>query len=324
MTHPSTSPSAHPFRFGVIAEHIPSRKVLVATAQRAEAAGYATLLIRDHFIAEPFGDQLAPLLALMLAAAVTRTLRVGTMVIDNDYRHPVMLAKEAATLDLLSGGRLELGLGAGWARDEYAAAGMPYDAPGVRITRLAEAVRILRGLWSGEAFSFAGEHYTVAGLTNFPLPVQRPLPLLIGGGAKRMLSLAAREADIIGILTSSVATGTLVSEVNERMPARVAEKIGWIRDAAGNRFPAIELSAIITLLITDDREAVAARYARDTAWGGVTVTDVLAMPSVFIGTVDEIAADMRARREQFGFSYFVVSDALLDAAAPLVARLAGT
>lgn len=319
-----TNPLTHPFRFGVTAEHAQSRDALIALAQRTEAAGYATLLIRDHFIAEPFGSQLAPLPALTLAAAVTQTLRVGTMVIDNDYRHPVMLAKEAATLDLLSGGRLELGLGAGWARDEYTAAGMPYDAPGVRITRLAEAVRILRGLWAGDAFSFTGEHYTVTGLTSYPMPVQRPLPLFIGGGAKRMLSLAAREADIIGILTSSVATGTLVSPAAERMPARVTEKIGWIRDAAGDRFPAIELSTTIALVITNDREAAAAQFARDAGWGDIAATDVLAMPTIFIGTVDEVAADMRARREQFGFSYLVVSDAMLDTAAPLVARLAGT
>jgi len=315
---------AHPFRFGVIAEHMHTRDDVIATARRVEAAGFATLLLRDHFIAEPFGDQLAPLPALAFAAAVTTTLRVGTMVIDNDYRHPVMLAKEAATLDLLSGGRLELGIGAGWARDEYAAAGMPYDPAGVRITRFAESVHILKGLWSGEPFRFTGEHYTISDLTSFPLPTQRHLPLLIGGGAKRMLSLAAREADIVSVLTSSVASGTLSTIVEERTAPRVAEKISWIRDAAGSRFPALELSVIITLIVTDDRKATARRYADGLGWHDIAVADVLAMPAVFIGTVDEIATDMRARREEFGFSYFVVSDRVLADATLVVARLAGT
>ena len=319
-----TMTATHPFRLGVIAEHMHTRDEVITTARRVESAGFATLLLRDHFIAEPFGNQLAPFPTLALAAAVTTTLRVGTMVIDNDYRHPVMLAKEAATLDLLSGGRLELGIGAGWARDEYAAAGMPYDPAGVRITRFAESVRILKGLWSGEPFRFTGEHYTISDLTSFPLPTQRPLPLLIGGGAKRMLSLAAREADIVSVLTSSVASGTMSTIVEERTAPRVAEKIGWIRDAAGSRFGALELSVIITLIVTDDREAAARQYADGLGWHDIAVADVLAMPAVFIGTVGEIATDMRARREEFGFSYFVVSDRVLADAALVVARLAGT
>src|SRR5918996_3098667 len=163
-----------PFRFGVIGEAIASREGLLGEARRAEDLGYATLLLRDHFVPEPFGDQLAPMVALTAAAGVTRTLRVGSLVLDNDYRHPVMLAKEAATLDLLSEGRFELGIGAGWLRDEYDAAGMPFDPPGVRVGRLEEALEVLKGLLAGQALTFKGEHYTVDGIAGVPVPVQRP------------------------------------------------------------------------------------------------------------------------------------------------------
>jgi len=186
------------FRFGVVGEGIRSGPELVATARRAEELGYDTLLLRDHFVAAPFGDQLAPMVALMAAAAATRTLRVGTLVLDNDYRHPVLLAKEAATLDLLSGGRFELGIGAGWARDEYERAGMAFDPPGIRVDRLEEAVRVLKGLFAGSALTFPGHHYSVTELQSFPMPAQRPHPpILIGAGSTRMLSIAGREADIV-------------------------------------------------------------------------------------------------------------------------------
>lgn len=158
------------FRFGVVGESIRSGADLADTARRAEELGYDVLTLRDHFVTEPFGDQLAPMVALASAASATSTLRLGTMVLSNDFRHPVMLAKEAATLDHLSGGRFELGLGAGWLREEYEAAGMPFDRPGTRVGRLAESLQILRALLSGEKTTFAGEHYTVDGLTVFPRP----------------------------------------------------------------------------------------------------------------------------------------------------------
>lgn len=314
----------HPFRFGIMAEHVTTRDALISAAQRAETLGYATFLIRDHFIAEPFGDQFAPSTALVMAAAATTTLRVGTMVFDNDYRHPVLLAKEAATLDVLSGGRLELGIGAGWARDEYARAGMSYDAAGVRITRLEESLHILKGLFAGEPFTFSGAHYQIAGLQNFPVPTQRPSPpILIGGGRKRVLSLAGREANIVGVLTSSVASGTLSADPTERLAESVAEKIGWIRAAAGDRFPRIELSLVPSFVISDDREKAAAAFAHARGWDDISVAQALAMPSVFIGSFDEIAAEMTTRREQYGFSYYVVSDNEMELLVPVVAQLAG-
>src|SRR5919109_2712317 len=163
-----------PFRFGVIGEAITSREGLLGEARRAEDLGYATLLLRDHFVPEPFGVQLAPMVALSAAAGATRTLRVGSLVLDNDYRHPVMLAKEAATLDLLSEGRFELGIGAGWSRAEYRRAGLPFDEPAVRVGRLEEALQVLKGLLAGHPLTFEGEHYTIDGIAGFPVPVQRP------------------------------------------------------------------------------------------------------------------------------------------------------
>lgn len=314
-----SSATQRAFRFGVIAEQMTTAAAWRNLAQRAEALGYAVLLIRDHFIAEGFGHQFAPFSALATAAAVTTRLRVGTMVIGNDYRHPVMLAKEAATLNLLSDGRFELGLGAGWMRNEYLQAGMAYDPPGVRVDRLAEAIRVIKGLCAGDPLHFSGAHYRIDGLESYPAPVQ--LPLLIGGGKRRVLELAGREADSVGILTSSVASGSLVADPQERMPEAVAEKISWVRRGAGARFAQIELSLIPWIMITDDRREATEAYIRRQGWHGMSVETVWAMPSVFVGTIAEIAATMEQRRAEYGFSYYVVGDAELEACAPLVERL---
>ena len=313
-----------PFRFGVLGETLSSREDLVQTARAAEGLGYATFLIRDHFVAEPFGRQLAPLAALATVAAVTETLRIGTLVLDNDYRHPVVLAKEAASLDLLSGGRLELGLGAGWLRAEYEQAGIPFDRAGVRIDRFVEALRVLKGLFADAPFTFAGDHYAIAGLHSFPRPAQRPHPpILVGAGGRRMLAIAAREADIIGILTASVASGVLSSDPAERSAANVARKVEWVRQAAGDRFPAIELSLVASVALAANARRAAERYARAQGWGGIPVEQVLDMPSVLVGPVDQIVEQLRARRERFGFSYYVVSDRVMADFAPVVAPLAG-
>ncbi len=314
----------HPFRFGALAEHVQTRDALIGTACRAEERGYATFLIRDHFLEEPFGHQLAPLAALATVAAVTETLRIGTLVIANDYRPPVLLAKEAATLDLLSGGRFELGLGTGFLKAEYDQAGIPFDPPGVRVDRFAESLAVLKGLFADAPCTFAGEHYTLTDFDAFPKPVQRPHPpILVGAGGRRMLSLAAREADIIGILTSSTANGVLSSGPEPRMAAAVARQIAWIREAAGARFDAIELSVVPTIIIATHQRHAAENLIQSRGWSGVTAEDVLAMPAVFIGSEAEIVATIRERREQYGFSYYVISDAQMEITAPIVARLAG-
>jgi probable F420-dependent oxidoreductase len=312
------------FRFGVVGEGIRSGEQLAAEARRAEALGYATLLLRDHFVPEPFGDQLAPTVALMAAAGVTRTLRLGTMVLDNDYRHPVLLAKEAATLDLLSGGRFELGVGAGWLRDEYERAGMRFDAPGVRVARLEESLQVLKGLLAGSAFAFSGVHYTVAGLESFPRPVQRPHPpILVGAGSRRMLGIAGREADIVGILPRALPNGTISEDLSERSPETIDRKLDWVRQAAGGRFGELELSMMVSVIVADDHRKAAAQLAAERGWGAAASERVLEMPSVFVGGVDRIVELMQARRDRYGFSYYVVADEDMEALGPVVGRLAG-
>jgi probable F420-dependent oxidoreductase len=313
------------FRFGVVGEGIRSGPELVATARRAEELGYDTLLLRDHFVAAPFGDQLAPMVALMAAAAATRTLRVGTLVLDNDYRHPVLLAKEAATLDLLSGGRFELGIGAGWARDEYERAGMAFDPPGIRVDRLEEAVRVLKGLVAGSALTFPGHHYSVTELQSFPMPAQRPHPpILIGAGSGRMLSIAGREADIVGILPRALPDGTISDDLQERSPAAIAQKVEWVRQAAGDRFGQVELSAMVSVVVADNHHKAAEQLAVERGWGSEAAGAILEMPSILVGSVDRIADDLQARRDRFHLSYYVVSDEDMEAFASVVDRLTGT
>jgi len=314
-----------PFRFGVFGEHARSRDAVLETAQRAEDAGYSTFLIRDHFIEEPFGDQLAPLTVLATVAAVTRRLRVGSLVLSNDYRHPVVLAKEIATLDVLSAGRVELGLGAGFSKAEYDSAGMAFDPPGVRVDRLEESLDVLKGLFGAGRFTFAGKHYTVTGLDAFPKPMQRPHPpILIGASGKRMLAIAAREADIIGLQTVTTTHGTMTDDPANRLAPVVSQKIELIRQAAGVRFADIELSMVMTAVVADDRRQAAERFARERRWQGISVEQVLEMPSIFIGSVDQIVDQVGARRERYGVSYYVVLDTAMEKVAPIVARLART
>jgi len=313
-----------PFRFGIINERAHTPGVLTALARRAENEGYATVLMRDHFLGDPFGDQLAPMAALATAAAVTTSLRVGTLVLDNDYRHPVVLAKEAATLDVLSDGRFELGLGAGWLRAEYEKTGISFDTAGVRIGRLEEAIHVIKGLLGKEPLNFAGRHYTIDGLNGFPKPVQHPHPpILVGGGSPRILRLAGRLADTVGILTASVATGVQVDDPAERAASRIVEKLAWVREGAGERFDKLEMSLVIAPLVTDSRGARAEGLIRERGWTGVTADDVFAMPSIFIGSVERIVEEMLVRRAEYGFSYYVIADRHLDAFGPIVARLAG-
>jgi probable F420-dependent oxidoreductase len=294
------------------------------TARRAEDSGYATFLIRDHFIAEPFGHQLAPLTVLATVAGATKTLRIGSLVLSNDYRHPVILAKEVATLDVLSNGRVELGLGAGFSQAEYDQAGIPFDPPGLRVGRLEEAIHILKGLFAAEPLTFAGKHYSVSHYDSFPKPVQRPHPpILVGAAGKRMLSIAAQEADIIGFQTVSTVNGVVSNDPSVRLASAVAEKIELVRQMAGDRFDRIELSMVVTAVIAEQRQQAAEQFARDRGWSGISAEQVLEMPSIFIGSVDRIVEEMQARRERYGFSYLVLFDHAMGKAAPIVARLAG-
>ncbi len=305
------------FRFGAQISFAGTGDEWAAKARRVEELGYSTLCMPDHF-----DDQLAPIPALVAAAAATSTLRVGTLVLDNDYRHPLLTAKEAATVDVVSGGRFELGMGAGWLRSDYEQSGIACDTPGVRIDRLAEGVAVVKGLLAGGKFSFSGRHYTVSNHPGTPLPVQRPHPpLLIGGGGRRILSLAGREADIVSV-NFDLRSGSIDTQVGATATAgATAEKVGWVREAAGDRFDDVELSYTAYLtMVTDDREAVAAGLG---VGFGLDAEQVLAMPNFAVGTVMEIADELERRRDELGFSYVVVGGECHEAMAPVVARLAG-
>src|SRR5258708_40072065 len=314
-----------PFRFGVIVERMSSTQAWLLQARAAQEAGYASLLLRDHFIPETFGgDQFAPLIALMAAASATTTLRVGSLVLANDFRHPVMLAKEAATLELLSDGRCELGISAGWLKAEYQQAGMPFDPPGKRVSRLEEALCILKGLFAEDPLNFTGSHYTVTHLKGFPRPAEGPHPhILVSAAGKRMLTIAAREADIIGFQTASIVNGVAADDPNARSATTVVQQLEWVRQAAGERFHEIELNMVIQLIITPDRKQGAEDFARQHGWSGVSIEQILQMPSVFIGSIEQIMEEMYARRERYGFSYYVVADTDMETFAPVVMQLKG-
>ena len=286
-------------------------------ARMIEELGYSTLLMPDHF-----HQQLAPFSALASAAAATSTLRVGMLVLDNDFRHPVVLAKEAATLDLLSDGRLELGLGAGWMAADYEKSGIPFEPAGIRIDRFEETVSIVKGLFAEGPFSFEGKHYSVTGLDGLPKPVQKPrLPLLIGAGSKRMLRVAAREADIINISFSGRAGALNAEFMSTGTVEATTKKINEIRQAAGDRLSQIELSLPVFFgAITDDRKGKAERIARDL---GLEPSEVLSLPHALVGSLDGIVEDLLRRREEYGFSYVIFGRELYWEMAPIVARLTG-
>jgi probable F420-dependent oxidoreductase len=276
------------------------------------------VMMPDHF-----GEQLAPVPALMAAADATTELKVGTLVFANDYKHPVVLAKEVATLDVLSEGRVEFGIGAGWMNTDYEQSGIAHDRPGVRIDRLAESIEVCKAIFAGETVDFTGEHYDVTGYQGFPKPVQTPHPpMLIGGGGKRVLTLAAQHADIVGI-NPKLTTGRVDGEAAQNGAAsRTDEKLGWVREAAGDRYDDIEINMLIfAVVITDDGKGTAEMMAPLFSLDPAEVADY---PLAWIGTEDEIVESLQARRERWDASYLVVQADAMEAAAPIVARLRGT
>lgn len=307
-----------PFRFAAQLDNAPSRTAWTDAARKVEGLGYSTLTMPDHF-----GDQLAPVPGLMAAADATTTLRIGTLVWDNDYKHPLVLAKEAATLDLLSDGRLEFGLGAGWMKSDYEQSGIPYDSPAVRVDRFEEALVVLKGLWGEDPFSFAGTHYRIADHNGLPKPQQRPHPpIVIGGGGKRVLSIAARHADIVSV-NPNLREGLGGPETAPNAtPAATSQKLQWIKDAAGDRFDDIELNVLVGFtLVTDKPEAIAEGMAPAF---GISPDDALHVPMCLIGTMDSMVEELQRRREEWGFSYIGFDNGSWEAMAPVVARLAGT
>ena len=306
-----------PFRFGVQISDSPNGAGWRDKARKLEDLGYSTLFMPDHF-----GTELAPLPGIAMAAAYTTTLRIGALVFDNDYKHPAILAKEAATIDLLSDGRLELGIGAGWMKTDYDALGLPYDPPAVRVDRFEEGVHVIKQCLAGESFTYHGEHYRITDYASYPKPVQQPVPLLIGGGGKRVLSIAAREAQIVGVNPNLRAGEVGLDATTDSLREQTDRKIGWIRDAAGPRIDEIEIQMRFFICkVTDDRMQLANALAPGF---GVSPEEALESGAALVGTENEIIDQLHRRRETWGLSYVVVGDENIDEFAPIVAKLAGT
>lgn len=271
----------------------------------------------DHF-----GDQLAPVPAMMAVADATEKLRVCALVFDNDYKHPIVLAKELATMDLLSDGRVEIGLGAGWMVSDYEQSGIPYDSPGVRIDRFVEGLHIIRRAMGRGAFSYSGKHYTITNYDGLPKPVQTRLPVLIGGGGKRVLGIAAREADIVGV-NPSLHMGEINAETFVGMTAEsVDEKVAIVKAAAGERMADIELNVRSYVVnVTNDGANARAGLAAMLSVDESLLND---SPFALIGSPAELTERLIERREKWGFSYVIVGGDDVDKFAPVVAELAGT
>jgi probable F420-dependent oxidoreductase len=282
-------------------------------ARSIEGLGFDVMLMADHIAVSLPGW--AP--ALVAAADATTTLRVGTFVLDNNFRHPALVARDAATVDLFSDGRFELGIGAGWQPDNFQRAGVPFETPGTRAERLSESVQIIQALFGGEPVTFSGNHYTLDELQGFPKPVQQPHPpILIGAGGPRMLDFAARHADIVAIAPPALPEGGLQLAVEASFMDR---QVARLRDAGGERFPALEFNVLLQrVIVTDDRQAAASDLA---AQWGKPAEDLLDSPHLLIGTPAQMAADLRRRRERFGISYITIFERDIAAFAPVVELL---
>ena len=312
-----------PFRFGVQLNHLPADGWADAV-RRIEAWGYSTVFFPDHF-----GTQWEPTAALAAIASVTQRLHVGTLVYDVDYRHPVVLAKAAATIHLLSGGRHEFGIGAGWMETDYREAGMPYDRPGVRIQRLGEALEIIRSMWTQERTSFSGKHYQITNIAQAALlPAGERPRILIGGGGPRLLALAGRYADIVGINPTLVEGRVTPQTPADLAPERVREKTNWVREAAaraGRDPDALEFNSLsFVLAVSDDPKPLREVLARNT---GMSVEQIADCPLFLTGSAAELRDRLEHRREQTGISYIVVQggkpEVLESFAQSVVAPLAG-
>ncbi|MFD8497884.1 TIGR03621 family F420-dependent LLM class oxidoreductase [Amycolatopsis sp. NPDC059657] len=302
-----------PFRFATQARTAADARQWREKARKAEELGYSSLLVPDHL-----NDHWAPLVSLTIAAEATSTLKVGSLMFNNEYRHPLLLAREFAMLADACEGRVEFGIGAGWKDEDFTHLGLPFDAPGVRIGRLAESVRILKQFWSGGEVDFSGRHYTVRAAPGQPFA---KVPLMLGGGGRRMLTLAAREADIVGF-NATAASGTVDADMIRSMTAgSYAERVGWVREAAGERFAGLELQCLtpICQLVPDRAETIEniAKYS------ALTPEEIAESPAFLIGSAEEICETLEERREKFGFTYWVLPEAEMERFAPIVERLTG-
>jgi probable F420-dependent oxidoreductase len=309
-----------PFQFLAEArDPLPARE-LGERARRAEALGYHALVVPDHVL-----DQLSPVPAMAVIAAATERLRIGAFVLNNDLRHPAVLAQDLASLDVLSEGRLDVAMGAGWNEAEYAAVGIPFDAAAIRSERLGEAIAILKGCFADGPFTFVGRYYRITEHDGGPKPVQRPHPpFMIGGGGRRTLSLAAREAQIVGLAPRAGSRGR---DLRSLTWEATAEKVAWVREAAGERFEELTLNvypSAVEVTITDDARGEARRVADELAkrFGTrLTEEEVLRSPHIFIGSLARFEEKFLELRAELGISSIMVG--VLGPLDPLVERLAG-
>ncbi len=305
----------NPFRFAVTASQAESAGQWTGLARRAEELGYSSILVPDHL-----GRQLSPIAALSAAAAVTTSLRIGGFVFANDFRHPLILAREAATLDLLSGGRLELGLGAGWRTADYRQLGMPYDTPGRRIDRLVESIGLIKRLLAGETVTNSGPNYRLGEARVWPRPVQQPRPrILMGGGGPRILRLAAREADIVGFIPQFSQRGRpILTDITE---GALDRKVASVREAAADRFDRLELNLFIADagMVGSGQPVPASVVA---AAKSATV-GLVGSPYLLYGRLSQLRDLLERRRQRIGISYYSIMQSSMEAMAPLVAALAG-
>jgi probable F420-dependent oxidoreductase len=311
-----------PFRFLADAIDVTNARELGDRARAAEAMGVTTFILPDHLV-----PQLAPIPYLATVAAATERLRISAFVHNNDLRHPAVLAQELASLDVLSDGRLDVAIGAGWNEPEYRAIGLSFDPIAVRQARLAEAVAVLKGCFGEGPFSFSGEHYTITDYDAYPKPVQKPHPpLLIGGGGRKTLELAAREADIVG-LAPRILSGQR-GDPRSITWAGTEEKIGWVRAAAGDRFADLEFNVYPSqwpIVVTDDLHGEARKVIdtmREKTGIDLTEQDIIDSPHIYIGSIERFIEKFSELRERLGINSFLVGG--LDDLGPVVERLAGT
>jgi probable F420-dependent oxidoreductase len=312
-----------PFTFIADAYEIADGRDLAERARRAETIGVTTFAIPDHLVAGTF----APVPYLATVAAATTTLRISAFVHNNDLRHPALLAQDLATLDVMSGGRLDVALGAGWNKPEYDAIGLAFDPVGTRVSRLTEAIAVVKGCFGEGPFSFHGEHYDITEYDAYPKPTQRPHPpIFIGGGGRRTITLAAREANIVGLAPRIL--GEQRTDPTSITWAATEEKIGWVREAAGDRFDDLAFNVYPSgwpITVTDDLRAETRKVIeRHKSRTGIELSeqDVIDSPHVFIGSVDRFVEKFSELRERLGISSFLVGD--LSELGPVVERLAGT
>jgi probable F420-dependent oxidoreductase len=310
-----------PFHFLADVSQVVSGPELAALARRAEDEGYSAVVLPDHLL-----GQLSAVVGMATVAAATSTLRMSAFVMNNDLRHPAVVAQDLATIDVLSGGRVDVAMGAGWNKPEYDAIGIEFDPTPVRRARLAESITVLKGLFGGAPFSFSGTYYTISEYTGQPIPTQRPHPpFFVGGGGRGTLTLAGREADIVGLAPRILARGTV--DARSLTLAAAREKIGWVRDAAGARFPSLELNvypSVWPVTVTDNLRSEARRvidHLRSRTGVELTEDEVIDSPHLFLGSIDRLVEKFEQLREELGISSILLGD--LGELTPVLERLAG-